>query len=110
MRFKGIHVINQPWYLSVLMAIIRPFMSKKLADRVRSPVPLSTPSTLLCRSPCASLWTRPLAQIQIYGTDLARLHERFPPEILPKEFGGTLKDDWDVLAPYEQYLDELPAE
>ena len=34
-RFKGIHVVNQPWYLSVLMAIIRPFLSQKLADRVR---------------------------------------------------------------------------
>ena len=33
-RFKGIHVINQPWYISIVMAIMMPFMKKKLRDRV----------------------------------------------------------------------------
>ena len=54
-RFKGIHVINQPWYLSVLMAIIRPFMSKKLAERVRSHVPISTWSYSYAVRRCLSL-------------------------------------------------------
>ena len=34
-RFKGIHLINQPWYISILMTILMPFMKQKLRGRVR---------------------------------------------------------------------------
>lgn len=33
-RFKAIHLINQPWYISVIMAVMRPFMKQKTKDRV----------------------------------------------------------------------------
>ena len=32
--FKGIHFLNQPWYISIVMAIIRPFLKQKLRERV----------------------------------------------------------------------------
>ena len=51
---------------------------------------------------------RTSSQIQLYGTDFQRLHERFPAAILPKEFGGTLPDDWDTLEPLAGFLNELP--
>lgn len=33
-RFKGIHLINQPWYISILMTILMPFMKQKLRGQV----------------------------------------------------------------------------
>ena len=33
-RFKGIHLINQPWYISILLTVIMPFMKQKFRDRV----------------------------------------------------------------------------
>jgi len=32
--FQGIHFLNQPWYISIVMAIIRPFLKQKLRERV----------------------------------------------------------------------------
>lgn len=34
-RFKGVYVINQPWYMSIPLSIIRPFLSEKIKTRVR---------------------------------------------------------------------------
>ena len=34
-RFKGVHVLNQPWYISIIMTIVRPFLKQKLKERVR---------------------------------------------------------------------------
>ena len=33
-RFKGVYIINQPWYMSVPLSIIRPFLSEKIKTRV----------------------------------------------------------------------------
>ena len=59
------------------MAIVKPFMSKKLQERVK-----------------------------IYGSDYDKLHQRFPKEILPKEFGGTFpyEDHLEVFRPHLQQL------
>ena len=59
-RFKGVHLINQPWYISIVMGLIKPFMKQKLRDR-----------------------------IHLHGTDFQGLHEYTNPDSLPIEFGGT---------------------
>ena len=59
-RFKGVHLINQPWYISIVMGVIRPFMKQKLRDR-----------------------------IHLHGTDYQSLHEHISPDSLPIDFGGT---------------------
>lgn len=33
-RFKGIHVLNQPWYISIVMALVLPFLKQKYRERV----------------------------------------------------------------------------
>jgi retinaldehyde-binding protein 1 len=35
-RFKGFHMFNQPWYLSMIMAVVRPFLSQKHRERIRT--------------------------------------------------------------------------
>lgn len=62
-RFKGFHMLNQPWYLSMVMAIIRPFLSQKHRDR-----------------------------IQAHGDNYEALHEFVDPDILPGDFGGNAPD------------------
>ena len=59
-RFKGVHLINQPWYISIVMSVIKPFMKQKLRDR-----------------------------IHLHGTDYQSLHEHTSPDSLPIDFGGT---------------------
>lgn len=59
-RFKGVHVINQPWYISTFMGVIKPFMKQKLQDR-----------------------------IHLHGTDYQSLHEHISPDSLPVDFAGT---------------------
>lgn len=34
-RFKGCHMFNQPWYLSMIMTVVRPFLAQKHRDRIR---------------------------------------------------------------------------
>ncbi len=46
------------------MAVVRPFLSKKMKDRIRA-----------------------------FGTDMSALHELVDPSRLPPEFGGTSIDD-----------------
>jgi len=36
LRFKGVHLVHEPWYVSFFMSLAKPFMSKKLSERVRS--------------------------------------------------------------------------
>ena len=58
-RFKGLHLVNQPWYVSIILTIVRPFMKQKLKDR-----------------------------LYMHGADFESLHEHLAPEHLPIEFGG----------------------
>lgn len=58
-RFKGIHLVNQPWYVSIVLTIMRPFMKQKLRQR-----------------------------LHLHGIDYQSLHEHIDPTTLPAEFGG----------------------
>lgn len=33
-RFKGVYIVNQPWYISILLSLLRPFLSEKMNNRV----------------------------------------------------------------------------
>ena len=60
-RFKGFHIINQPWYLSMVMKIVKPFLRQKHRDRIHG-----------------------------YGNDFTKLYKFLDPQDLPANFGGEL--------------------
>ncbi|XP_034231455.1 alpha-tocopherol transfer protein-like [Thrips palmi] len=59
LRFKGFHVVNQPFYFAALYAVIRPFMKEKMKRRV-----------------------------VLHGTRFDELHKVVPKDILPQQYGG----------------------
>lgn len=59
-RFKGFHMLNQPWYISMIMTVVRPFLSQKHRDR-----------------------------IQAHGADYSALYEHMDERFLPENFGGS---------------------
>lgn len=59
-RFKGFHMLNQPWYLSMIMTVVRPFLSQKHRDR-----------------------------IQAHGDNYSALYEQLDKALLPENFGGS---------------------
>lgn len=63
-RLRGIYACRQPWYIGLMLALVKPFMSKKLRDRVR-----------------------------LYGRDTAAMlaDAGLTPEQIPPEYGGTLQ-------------------
>jgi len=65
LRLKGIHALHQPLYVSIFMAIVRPFMSTKLSKR-----------------------------IFFHGSKTEELGEFFEMEFVPKEVGGKLNFDF----------------
>jgi len=76
-RFKGFHLINQPWYVSIVLAIMRPFMKSKLRSRFR-----------------------------IHGAEMSGLHEFIEPENLPEDFGGP-QPALDPYSSLKLFEDEL---
>lgn len=62
-RFKGVHLVKQPWYISFVLRVIQPFMKQKLRERIHS-----------------------------HGYDLDSLHSFINSEGLPVELGGSLVD------------------
>lgn len=58
-RFKGIHFINQPWYVEALLTMIRPFLKDKTKEK-----------------------------IYMHGNNMSTLHEYVSKDILPAELGG----------------------
>lgn len=58
-KFKGIHFINQPWYVEAALTCIKPFLKDKTRDR-----------------------------IHLHGNNLSTLHEHVAKDILPAEMGG----------------------
>mmetsp|Transcript_36937 Transcript_36937/g.82127 ORF Transcript_36937/g.82127 Transcript_36937/m.82127 type:complete len:271 (+) Transcript_36937:151-963(+) len=62
-KLKGIWILNQPAYMSILFAIAKPFMSAKMKSRIR-----------------------------LFGSDFNKLHELIEPDVLPPAFGGTHPD------------------
>ncbi|GFS78455.1 CRAL-TRIO domain-containing protein, partial [Nephila pilipes] len=60
-RVKGIHFINEPFYISLFFNIIKGFISEKLRKR-----------------------------IHLHGANKESLHQHIPADILPEELGGNL--------------------
>lgn len=69
LRIRSILLVHQPWYFGVFWAIARPFLHKKMAQRLR-----------------------------LLGTDFPALHALVPKETLPPEFGGTATEEFDWCA------------
>jgi retinaldehyde-binding protein 1 len=66
-RFKGVHLLKQPWYISIVLSVIRPFMKQKLRERILG-----------------------------HGYDFDSLHRYIESGGLPKELGGTAATDHDA--------------
>ena len=62
-RFKGMHLVNQAWYISLVLGVIRPFMKQKMRER-----------------------------LFLHGVDYETLHEHFDPNLLPPGLGGSGRD------------------
>lgn len=76
-RFKGLHLVNQPWYISLVVMLVKPFMKQKLRDR-----------------------------FFMHGTDYTTLYEHFDVEKLPPSLGG-LGGEFDPLYLLEFFEKEL---
>nr|CAD7195389.1 unnamed protein product [Timema douglasi] len=59
LRFKGFHVINEPFYFDAVFAVLKPFLKEKIRKR-----------------------------IYFHGRELSSLHAFISPDILPEEYGG----------------------
>lgn len=66
-RFKGMHFVNEPTFFDVVFAIVKQFMKEKFLNRVNM-----------------------YGDIEADPEKMKKLHERFPPEMLPEDFGGKL--------------------
>lgn len=60
-RFKALHIVNEPFYTSLVFNIIKPFLSEKIKKRLR-----------------------------FHGSSLRNLHQFVPRSLLPEELGGDL--------------------
>ncbi|KAF2884160.1 hypothetical protein ILUMI_22019 [Ignelater luminosus] len=60
LRFKGFHVVNEPFYFDAIMAVLKPFLKDKIRKR-----------------------------IYLHGSNLSSLHAFVRPDILPMEYGGS---------------------
>ncbi|XP_049856035.1 clavesin-2-like [Schistocerca gregaria] len=58
-RFKGVHFINQPWYVEAALTVIRPFLKEKTREK-----------------------------IYLHGNNMSTLHECIARDVLPAELGG----------------------
>jgi retinaldehyde-binding protein 1 len=81
-RFKGMHLVRQPWYISLVLGLVRPFMKQKMRDR-----------------------------FFMHGTDYTSLCEYFDPELLPPSLGGSGAefDNQSSLRVFQKELEEMPA-
>ncbi|XP_044266194.1 alpha-tocopherol transfer protein-like [Tribolium madens] len=60
LRFKGFHIVNEPFYFDAVMAVLKPFVKEKIRKR-----------------------------IFLHGSDTNALHGFISNEILPSEYGGN---------------------
>ena len=76
-RFKGLHLLNQPWYISIILSIVRPFMKQKMRQR-----------------------------LHMHGADFSELHEVMDPMNIPEDFNGEqpLLDPYSALKLFEQEI------
>ena len=80
-RFKGIHLVNQAWYISLILSIVRPFMKQKMRDR-----------------------------LFLHGSDYTTLYEHYEPDLLPPSLSGSGVefDEHCLLQVFEKELAERP--
>jgi hypothetical protein len=64
MQVKGVHAVNNPRIVSYAYSIIRPFIPKKVKER-----------------------------LMMHGSDMESLHKYISPDILPAWLGGNLSDE-----------------
>ena len=64
LRLRGLYACKQPWYVGMMLALVKPFMPKKLRERTH-----------------------------LYGNDTAKMLSEagLSPKDVPPEYGGTLK-------------------
>ena len=60
-RFKGLHFIHEPWYIDLVMRVVKPFLKQKHRDRFHT-----------------------------HGGDVDSLYQYVEPENLPADYGGFL--------------------
>ncbi|KAF6212779.1 hypothetical protein GE061_010488 [Apolygus lucorum] len=58
-RFKGIHFVNQPWYIDPVITLLKAFLKEKTKKK-----------------------------IYVHGNNMSTLHEHIPVDVLPSELGG----------------------
>ncbi|KAK9885395.1 hypothetical protein WA026_010890 [Henosepilachna vigintioctopunctata] len=58
-RFKGVHFLEQPWYVEAALMVIKPFLNDKIKER-----------------------------IYVHGNNMSVLHEHVHKDILPADLGG----------------------
>lgn len=78
LRFKGFHVVNEPFYFDAVMAVLKPFLKEKIKKRARIPVFIAVGKALKLE----------IFQIYLHGSDIEGLHAFVPSELLPSEYGG----------------------
>ncbi|KAG0419093.1 hypothetical protein HPB47_004385, partial [Ixodes persulcatus] len=81
-RIKATHVVKESYTFDMAYAMVRPFISKKMADR-----------------------------IHVHGVNTEDLHKEVPVDILPKEYGGLGPDldfeaFWNRLEQREEFFVE----
>ena len=74
-RLAGLWLFHQSAVVTVLMAIVRPFMSRKMKERIR-----------------------------LFGADFSELHRRVDPALLPPDFGGSAAADVAQWAWFERVV------
>ncbi len=79
-RFKGIHFLNEPWYLHIVLKLVKPFLKQKHRDRFFA-----------------------------HGYDVSGLHQHVNPQHLPGDFGGFLPPTADDHL-HTLFQDELSRE
>lgn len=60
-RFKALHIVNEPFYTSIVLNILKPFLSEKIKKR-----------------------------LHFHGSNLKNFHQAVPPCLLTEELGGEL--------------------
>ncbi|KAG5883323.1 hypothetical protein JTB14_032524 [Gonioctena quinquepunctata] len=60
LRFKGFHIVNEPFYFDAVVAVLKPFLKEKIRKR-----------------------------IILHGSDITSLGAFIPSDILPTEYGGS---------------------
>ena len=75
-KFKKVHIVNQGRMVDMLWAVMRPFVSEEMKQR-----------------------------LSFHGTDFSQLHQDIDQDLLPKELGGTREEEFPYDEEYIKDLD-----